>query len=87
MDVRSDYSTGLGSLSGTTNLDFGTAAFRYRGTGTNALVYGGMNDTSNIKLDNIDIEIELESDSGKITNAKEENYKETRVNSQLKINE
>jgi len=87
MDVRSDYSTGLGSLSGTTNLDFGTAAFRYRGTGTNALVYGGMNDTSNIKLDNIDIEIELESDTGKLTNAKEENYKETRVNSQLKINE
>ena len=84
--IAADYSTGMGSLSGSSDIKIDTAGLDYNGMGREALVFGGFNENVNIDIYNVATEIDLSSDNGKITNALKENISEKYRNSTIIIN-
>ena len=85
-DVNSDYSTALGSLSGSTRIDYFLAGLKYVGMGRKALIYGGYNEDVVVDIDNVVIDIDLRSDDGKISHAHPENIQMKYVRSSVVIN-
>lgn len=86
IDLRSDYLTGIGSLTGKTRLRMSYAGFTYKGIGRQAMVYGGFNENTELDINNTDLAIDLTSDSGKLTNAPSENVKEEYCRSRIIVN-
>lgn len=85
-NIRSDYSTAVGSLSGSTRFHEDTANFIYKGMGREALVYGGFSSDVEVELENMDMSVDLASDNGLITNAPPEKVTKDLVRSRIVIN-
>ena len=86
LDVRADYHTALGSLTGATRIRMVYAGFNYKGIGRQGLVYGGISEDTEMEISSSDITIDLQSDSGKITNAPAEKIKETYGRASITVN-
>ena len=84
--IRSDNSTAAGSLMGATKLRVEKAAYKYRGVGRQALVYGGYSEDVDIEITNADVSVDLVSDNGKLVFGSEDIIKEDYVFKNLKIN-
>ena len=87
VSLRAEYATGLGCLSGTNDLIIDTAAFKYKGAGRKALVYGGYTPDATVRVENADVGIKLISDSGILTYAPKENIKESNLIKSVVIND
>ena len=85
-DIRSDYQTAVGSLSGATRLRMSFAGFNYKGIGRQAMVYGGFNEDTELEFSSVDATIDLTSDSGKITNAPAEKIRDNYGRAKIIIN-
>ena len=77
LNVRSDYSTGVGCYVGHTNFSIDTAALRYNGMGKSAYSYGGCTDDTDVIINNSDIIVDINNEKGIITNAREDRISET----------
>ncbi len=86
INIRGDYSTGVGSLEGSTRFDMAVAALHITNIGREALCYGGYNPDTRVKFDNMDVVINLTSDAGKLMIAPPENMEETLVRPKITIN-
>ena len=75
---RAEYATALGSLSGDSNIKYSKAGLKYKGVGRQAFVYGGVSDKTTVDIDDVDMHITLDSESGKLTNAPAENIRKSR---------
>lgn len=82
LNMRADFSTGIGSRNGATTFHIDTGALIYHGMGTDAYVYGG-NENTSVEVEDADVHIEIKSDKGKVTLAHPERIKEK--NSRIKI--
>ena len=61
MSIRSDLSTAFGSLTGKSRIELCSAAFRYKGSETEAYIFGGTNPDSDVYLDNSDFKVRMTS--------------------------
>ena len=84
--LRSDNSTALGSINGSSRIKIDTAAYKFKGVGKQAYVYGGHNDNNDIVIVNSNINVDLVSDSGKIVYGSEDSVKEEFVLKDIRIN-
>ena len=64
-----------------------TAAFKYKGAGRKALVYGGYTPDATVRVENADVGIKLISDSGILTYAPKEKIKESNLIKSVVIND
>jgi len=86
INVRGDYSTGVGSLEGSTRFDMSVAALHITSIGREARCYGGYSPDTRVRLENMDVVIDLTSDSGKLMTAPQENIEERFVRPKITIN-
>ncbi len=84
--MNADYSTAFGTLEGSTDLRINTSGIKYSGTGSDALVYGGYNENSDIIIQNASVNIDLRSGLKKITNALPEKIHEINGSSNVMLN-
>ncbi|SEQ02087.1 EAL domain, c-di-GMP-specific phosphodiesterase class I (or its enzymatically inactive variant) [Lachnospiraceae bacterium NE2001] len=85
-NIRAEYATSMGSLSGSSNIKVEQAALKYKGVGRQAFVYGGVSDKTTVDINDVDIHVTLDSDSGKQTNAPEENIRKVKETENIIIN-
>ena len=85
-NMRADLSTAFGSLTGATDFQLESAAIRYKVAGLKAIVYGGVSEASDVRLDNVDTNIQMMVDEGIITNAPAEHFHRVRSLSDVVIN-
>ena len=84
--VAADYSTAFGTLTGYSDIKINTAGLSYNGMGREAIVYGGYSDKVRIDMYNAAIDIDLRSDTGKISYALKENISEKFRNALVIVN-
>ncbi|SHM79139.1 EAL domain-containing protein [Ruminococcus flavefaciens] len=83
INIMSDNSTIFGALNGISEIDLSDSSLKLESTGKNALIFGGFNDNTSIKLFNSDINAVVRSAEEKDTYADDENIHI--VNGRLKI--
>jgi hypothetical protein len=71
--ASADYSTALGSLSGSTDLRIDTAGYTLESMGREALAYGGYSEDVRVIVYNVTVDINVKNDINRITNALQEN--------------
>ncbi|MBO4863636.1 MAG: EAL domain-containing protein [Eubacterium sp.] len=86
LNLRADYSTGLGSYAGHTDFTIDASSLRYNGMGRSALVYGGCTEDSDIVVDHSHVIVDIVCDKRKITNAPTDRIKTVLSRYDLTIN-
>lgn len=86
LSARADISTAVGSYYGSTVFKFDTAGIKYAGIGKNGYVFGGISDDIKLDFYNNDIIIDLKTETGKVANVNDENYKRSFIRSKITVN-
>ncbi len=84
--LRSDKSTGLGALNGKNSISIDAAAYKYKGIGAEALVFGG-DGVTDVNVSNANLEIYLKSDSGRLINTEQGHIEENLVIKDIIVND
>ncbi len=86
VNLRADISTALGSLEGASKLMIQSMAYRYKGAGITAYLFGGKGSDTDVTMDNMDLKASMEMTSGIVTNAAPENFRLTHGIALVNIN-
>ncbi len=87
VNLRSDRTTACGSLNGASKINFSSAAFRYRGAGIEAWLFGGESPNVEVKMDCADMKARMEMEIGHFTSAPKEQIRITRSITDIQIND
>ncbi|MBR6223433.1 MAG: EAL domain-containing protein [Lachnospiraceae bacterium] len=86
INVRGDDTIGIGSIEGDTDFKIETAGIKYLGFGRNAYAFGGHSGKTKVECYNVDMNLDLRTETGKITDASDEDYIKKFVRSEITIN-
>ena len=86
MDIRGDDNIAIGSVEGDTEFKFDTAGIKYSGFGKNAYVFGGPTGVTKLDFYNVDLAADLNTETGRITNVAEENFKKKYIRLKITVN-